>query len=120
MGDEIICPVCKIRHELGLKEKHLAKSESEAKEMAWAKIAVMELKLVALTADNERLKARLTEPIGVKPAGSLLHRLLWPANFQLTGCYCNPGHCMAPVIMGRQMPCLDPEKAARSGGKADG
>jgi hypothetical protein len=30
------------------------------------------------------------------------------------GCYCQPGQCMAPVIMGRQMPCRDPEKAAQS------
>ncbi len=28
------------------------------------------------------------------------------------GCHCQPGKCMAPKIMGRQMPCLDPEKAA--------
>lgn len=29
-------------------------------------------------------------------------------------CYCAPGKCMAPVIMGRQTSCLDPEKAALS------
>jgi hypothetical protein len=28
------------------------------------------------------------------------------------GCYCKPGQCMAPTIMGRQQPCRDPEKAA--------
>ncbi len=28
------------------------------------------------------------------------------------GCYCKPGRCMAPVIMGRQQPCLDPAKAS--------
>lgn len=27
------------------------------------------------------------------------------------GCHCKPGKCMAPVIMGKQMPCRDPEKA---------
>lgn len=27
------------------------------------------------------------------------------------GCYCKPGRCMAPKVMGRQMPCLNPEKA---------
>lgn len=32
--------------------------------------------------------------------------------FQGKGCYCKPGSCMAPTIMGKQMPCLDPEKAA--------
>ncbi len=28
------------------------------------------------------------------------------------GCYCKPGRCMAPVVMGRQQPCLDPAKAS--------
>jgi hypothetical protein len=28
------------------------------------------------------------------------------------GCYCKPGKCAAPVIMGRQTPCRDPQKAA--------
>lgn len=28
------------------------------------------------------------------------------------GCYCEPGKCMAPKIMGVQMPCRDPKKAA--------
>jgi hypothetical protein len=28
------------------------------------------------------------------------------------GCNCQPGRCMAPVVMGRQTPCRDPEKAA--------
>lgn len=28
------------------------------------------------------------------------------------GCYCKPGKCTAPVVMGRQMPCRDPRKAA--------
>jgi hypothetical protein len=28
------------------------------------------------------------------------------------GCYCKPGQCMAPTIMGRQMPCRDLLKAA--------
>lgn len=32
----------------------------------------------------------------------------------LDKCYCKPGQCMAPIIRGRQMPCLDPEKAARA------
>lgn len=28
----------------------------------------------------------------------------------MEGCNCQPGRCMAPVIMGRQQPCLDPGK----------
>jgi len=28
------------------------------------------------------------------------------------GCYCEPGKCMAPMIMGVQQPCRDPQKAA--------
>lgn len=28
-----------------------------------------------------------------------------------SGCHCEPGRCMAPKIMGRQQPCLDPMKA---------
>lgn len=31
------------------------------------------------------------------------------------GCYCKPGKCMAPVVMGEQMPCRDPAKAAQGG-----
>ena len=27
------------------------------------------------------------------------------------GCFCTPGHCMAPKIGGRQTGCRDPEKA---------
>lgn len=49
------------------------------------------------------------EPPASPQAGSLLR----PVNEPLpAGCYCQPGRCMAPVIMGRQMPCRDPEKAA--------
>jgi hypothetical protein len=28
------------------------------------------------------------------------------------GCYCKPGRCMAPKVMGMQQPCRDPQKAA--------
>jgi len=28
------------------------------------------------------------------------------------GCHCEPGRCMAPVVMGLQTPCRDPDKAA--------
>lgn len=34
------------------------------------------------------------------------------ADHVLVGCHCSPGRCMAPNIMGRQQPCLDPAKAA--------
>jgi hypothetical protein len=29
------------------------------------------------------------------------------------GCYCKPGVCMAPVVMGSQTPCRNPAKAAQ-------
>ena len=35
------------------------------------------------------------------------------AHEERNGCYCQPGKCMAPKIMGRQQPCLDPEKAGK-------
>jgi hypothetical protein len=45
--------------------------------------------------------------------GEISKSLLHAPNSKLPeGCYCKPGQCMAPVIMGRQMPCLDPQKAA--------
>lgn len=44
------------------------------------------------------------------PAKSLLHK---PRDPLPEGCYCEPGKCMAPVIMGRQMPCRDRQKAQR-------
>lgn len=57
-------------------------------------------RIAALQAENERLKSQ---------------SLLRSATTQtINGCYCKPGQCMAPIIMGIQMPCLDPEKAARS------
>lgn len=37
--------------------------------------------------------------------------LLRPASKQATQCFCKPGQCAAPVVMDRQMPCLDPDKA---------
>ncbi len=44
-----------------------------------------------------------------------LRSMLRPVNEPLPpGCYCQPGRCMAPVVMGRQMPCRDPQKAAAS------
>gem|GEM_PF-6100904 len=42
--------------------------------------------------------------------------LLKPAGHIQTGCYCKPGRCMAPVVMGRQTKCLDPNKAAQEQG----
>jgi hypothetical protein len=49
------------------------------------------------------------ETVRVPVGGSLLHKIGDPLP---AGCYCNPGECMAPTIMGRQMPCRDPQKAA--------
>lgn len=42
--------------------------------------------------------------------------LLKAAGHVQTGCYCKPGRCMAPVVMGRQTKCLDPNKAAQEQG----
>lgn len=35
-----------------------------------------------------------------------------------SGCYCKPGKCAAPVILGRQTACRDPKKAAQAEGEA--
>ena len=42
-----------------------------------------------------------------RPAGSLLRK---PTAQAPPGCYCNT-RCRAPIIMGSQQPCRDPEKA---------
>jgi len=48
-----------------------------------------------------------------QPAASGVDSLLRKAGDPLPdGCYCKPGQCMAPTIMGRQFPCRDPQKAA--------
>lgn len=41
-------------------------------------------------------------------AGSLVRE---PSMYAPFGCFCQK-HCMAPIIMGRQTRCRDPEKAA--------
>lgn len=41
---------------------------------------------------------------------SLLRPAISATNPLPPGCYCKPGRCAAPVIMGRQTPCRDPEK----------
>ena len=64
-------------------------------------------RIALMEEENAQLKAELNH-----------QSLLRSATTQpIQGCYCQPGRCMAPVIMGRQMPCLDPEKAARAGGE---
>jgi hypothetical protein len=45
---------------------------------------------------------------------SLLRPAISAANPLPPGCHCKPGQCMAPRIMGRQMPCRDPEKRDRA------
>ncbi len=35
-----------------------------------------------------------------------------PSRHAPDGCYCQPGRCSAPIIMGGQMPCRDPQKAS--------
>jgi hypothetical protein len=52
---------------------------------------------------------RMWEEGADKRRESLLHQ---PNEPLPEGCYCQPGRCMAPVIMGRQTPCRDPIKAA--------
>lgn len=61
-------------------------------------------------------------------SGSVGKSLLRPAINATTplppGCYCEPGKCAAPRIMGRQTPCRDPEKRDRptangAGGQRD-
>ncbi len=42
--------------------------------------------------------------------GSLLREPISATNPLPPGCYCKPGQCAAPVIMGRQMGCRDPAK----------
>jgi hypothetical protein len=59
-----------------------------------------------------------TSPTVFEAARNVLQRaadnsLLRSVNEPLPdGCGCQPGKCMAPKIMGRQMPCRDPQKAA--------
>lgn len=69
---------------------------------------------IDLKAENAALRQQIAEMerkanAGSQPqAGSLLR----PVNAPLQeGCYCQLGKCGAPVIMGRQMPCRDPQKA---------
>lgn len=52
------------------------------------------------------LREQLCISVGPTDGTSLLR-----PNEKLTTCYCKPGRCMAPVVMGRQTTCLDPDKA---------
>ncbi len=61
---------------------------------------------VALDCIAAAIRARSTTS---EPPRSLLRS---PDEKPPEGCYCKPGRCMAPVIMGRQQPCLDPAKAS--------
>jgi hypothetical protein len=49
-----------------------------------------------------------TESVGLTNFRYLIHN---PDDPLPSGCYCKPGHCMAPKIMGVQTPCRDPKKA---------
>lgn len=55
--------------------------------------------------------APVREEAGAEPDKSLLR----PAGWKPTCCYCPPDRCGAPVIMGRQTPCLRAQPQARSG-----
>jgi len=67
----------------------------------------------AIAAWNRRALAapsQPAEPVAQAVIGkSLLRKVDEPLP---KGCYCKPGKCAAPVIMGRQTPCRDPAKAA--------
>lgn len=62
--------------------------------------------VACIRVERDELKAEIAA--APKPQRSLLR----PVNEPLpSGCYCQPGKCMAPVVMGRQIPCRDPQKA---------
>jgi len=61
-----------------------------------------------ITRMGDEARAALVGSGKTAESKSLLHS---PNDPPPAGCYCKPGQCMAPVIMGRQMPCRDPEKA---------
>lgn len=74
-----------------------------------------------LNLTNDELMARYTEALlrGVdapQMREEILGRMHQPIrtatfNGRPSKCWCAPGHCGAPRIMGRQMKCLDLEKA---------
>lgn len=57
--------------------------------------------------------ATLNQKYYTYPAPVVPEPLLKPAGHIQVGCYCKRGRCMAPVVMGRQTKCLDPNKAAQ-------
>jgi len=54
------------------------------------------------------------QKVAAETGGGLLRK---PSTHAPPGCHCQD-RCMAPVVMGRQTPCRDPEKAARLALKA--
>lgn len=63
----------------------------------------------------EKAEARVKELESTSTARmgkSLLRPAISADNPLSPGCYCEPGKCAAPKIMGRQTPCRDPEKAS--------
>ncbi len=60
----------------------------------------------AVTAMDDAVQA-----LGQPPTATVMPSLLRKPKDAPGGCYCKPGQCGAPVIMGRQMACRDPEKA---------
>lgn len=58
---------------------------------------------------NMRREMDLKQALAAKEPKELIR----PVNDKLPDvCHCSPGNCMAPVIMGFQTPCRDPQKAA--------
>jgi hypothetical protein len=74
------------------------------------------------TAAQDAAAARIAElEKALRPSTAVGASLLRSVNEPLPpGCYCKPGQCMAPKIMGRQMPCRDPQKAALPADDATG
>lgn len=63
----------------------------------------------------EKAEARVKELESTSTARmgkSLLRPAISADNPLSPGCYCEPGKCAAPKIMGRQTPCRDPEKSS--------
>lgn len=63
------------------------------------------------------LSARAAVPEGFAMVPASLLRKPGPLP---DGCYCKPGQCAAPVVMGRQTACRDPQKAAAQLAPAEG
>jgi hypothetical protein len=76
------------------------RDDSEPEDLTCADVLERLLNRTTTAAQPEQVRESL-----LRPASEAL----------LAGCYCKPGKCMAPTIMGRQQPCRDPAKATITG-----